>query len=61
MRLEGKSEQAALAAYLLKKAGDSGLLADGAVVSAYATDKSASVTVMWPDDEEEDDGGWVRC
>lgn len=58
MRLEGKSEQAALAAYLLKKAGDSGLLADGAVVSAYATNKSASVTVVWPEDDEEDD---ERC
>lgn len=54
MRLEGKSEQAALAAYLLKKAGDSGLLAEGATVSAYATDRSASVTVVWSDDEDEE-------
>lgn len=55
MRIEGKSEQAALAAYLLKKAGDSGLLAEGATVSAYATSKSASVTVIWPDDEDDEE------
>lgn len=34
---------------------------EGAIVSAYATDKSASVTVVWPDDDEEEDGEWVRC
>lgn len=34
---------------------------EGAVVSAYATDHGMSVSVMWPDDEDEDDGEWVRC
>lgn len=33
---------------------------EGAVVSAYVTSRSVGVTVMWPDDEEED-GEWVRC
>lgn len=34
---------------------------EGAVVSAYATGRSVGVTVMWPDDDEEDDGEWVQC
>lgn len=49
------SEQAAVAAYLLDKVGKLGL-AEGVAVTAYATGKSASVTVMWPDDDEEEEG-----
>lgn len=54
MKESKHSEQAAVAAYLLDKVGKLGL-ADGVVASAYATGGSASVTVMWPDDEEDEE------
>ena len=52
--MKRNSEQAAVAALLMEKAGR--LVADGATVTAYATPKSASVTVVWPDDEDDEEG-----
>lgn len=48
-------DRAAVAAYLIEKLGKLDKLAgDDAVVNAYVTGHSVGVTVMWPDDEEEE-------
>nr|DAG29447.1 MAG TPA: hypothetical protein [Caudoviricetes sp.] len=55
-------DRAAIAAYLVDKLGKlDKLTGEDVTISAYVTGRSVGVTVMWPDDEEEDDGGWVQC
>lgn len=57
-----KRDMAAIAAYLVDKLGKLGKLAgEDVTITAYVTGRSVGVTVMWPDDDEEDDGEWVRC
>lgn len=61
--MQSNRDRAAIAAYLVDKLGKLDKLTAGAnvTISAYVTGRSVGVTVMWPDDEEEDDGGWVQC
>lgn len=55
-------DRAAIAAYLVDKLGKlDKLTGEDVTISAYVTGRSVGVIVMWPDDEEEDDGGWVQC
>lgn len=55
-------DRAAIAAYLVDKLGKlDKLTGEDVAISAYVTGRSVVVTVMWPDDEEEDDGGWAQC
>mgnify|MGYP007130119056 FL=1 len=55
-------DRAAIAAYLVDKLGKlDKLTGEDVTISAYVTGRSVGVTVMWPDDEDEDDGGWVQC
>ena len=55
-------DRAAIAAYLVDKLGKlDKLTGEDVTISAYVTGRSVGVTVMWPDDKEEDDGGWVQC
>ncbi len=60
--MQSSRDRAAIAAYLVDKLGKlDKLTGEDVTISAYATGRSVGVTVMWPDDEEEDDGGWVQC
>ena len=60
--MQSNRDRAAIAAYLVDKLGKLDKLAgEDVTISAYVTGRSVGVTVMWPDDEEEDDGGWVQC
>lgn len=55
-------DRAAIAAYLVDKLGKlDKLTGEDVTISAYVTGRSVGVTVMWPNDDEEDDGGWVQC
>ena len=52
-------DMAAIAAYLVDKIGKLDKLAGEEItVTAYVTGRSVGVTVMWPDDDEEED---ERC
>lgn len=60
--MQSNRDRAAIAAYLVDKLGKlDKLTGEDVTISAYVTGRSVGVTVMWPDDEEEDDGGWVQC
>ncbi len=60
--MQSSRDRAAIAAYLVDKLGKlDKLTGEDVTISAYVTGRSVRVTVMWPDDEEEDDGGWVQC
>lgn len=60
--MQSSRDRAAIAAYLVDKLGKlDKLTGEDVTISAYVTGRSVEVTVMWPDDEEEDDGGWVKC
>lgn len=60
--MQSNRDRAAIAAYLVDKLGKLDKLAgEDVTISAYVTGRSVGVTVMWPDDEDEDDGGWVQC
>lgn len=60
--MQSSRDRAAIAAYLVDKLGKLyKLTGEDVTISAYVTGRSVGVTVMWPDDEEEDDGGWVQC
>lgn len=60
--MQSSRDKAAIAAYLVDKLGKlDKLTGEDVTISAYVTGRSVGVTVMWPDDEEEDDGGWVKC
>lgn len=60
--MQSSRDRAAIAAYLVDKLGKlDKLTGEDVIISAYVTGRSVGVTVMWPDDEEEDDGGWVQC
>lgn len=60
--MQSNRDRAAIAAYLVDKLGKlDKLTGEDVTISAYVTGRSVVVTVMWPDDEEEDDGGWVQC
>ena len=60
--MQSSRDKAAIAAYLVDKLGKlDKLTSEDVTISAYVTGRSVVVTVMWPDDEEEDDGGWVQC
>mgnify|MGYP007073520548 FL=1 len=60
--MQSSRDKAAIAAYLVDKLGKlDKLTGEDVTISAYVTGRSVGVTVMWPDDEEEDDGGWVQC
>ena len=60
--MQSSRDKAAIAAYLVDKLGKlDKLTGEDGTISAYVTGRSVGVTVMWPDDEEEDDGGWVQC
>lgn len=60
--MQSSRDRAAIAAYLVDKLGKlDKLTGEDVTISAYVTGRSVGVTVMWPDDEEEDDGGWVKC
>jgi hypothetical protein len=60
--MQSSRDRAAIAAYLVDKLGKlDKLTGEDVTISAYVTGRSVGVTVMWPDDEEEDDGGWVQC
>lgn len=60
--MQSNRDRAAIAAYLVDKLGKlDKLTGEDVTISAYVTGRSVGVTVMWPDDEEEDDGGWVKC
>lgn len=60
--MKSSRDRAAIAAYLVDKLGKlDKLTGEDVAISAYVTGRSVGVTVMWPDDEDEDDGGWVQC
>lgn len=60
--MQSSRDRAAIAAYLVDKLGKlDKLTGEDVTISAYVTGRSVGVIVMWPDDEEEDDGGWVQC
>lgn len=60
--MQSSRDKAAIAAYLVDKLGKlDKLTGEDVTIGAYVTGCSVGVTVMWPDDEEEDDGGWVQC
>lgn len=60
--MQSNRDRAAIAAYLVDKLGKlDKLTGEDVAISAYVTGRSVGVTVMWPDDEDEDDGGWVQC
>ena len=60
--MQSSRDRAAIAAYLVDKLGKlDKLTGEDVTISAYVTGRSVGVTVMWPDDEEEDEGGWVQC
>ncbi len=60
--MQSSRDRAAIAAYLVDKLGKlDKLTGEDVAISAYVTGRSVGVTVMWPDDEDEDDGGWVQC
>lgn len=60
--MQSSRDRAAIAAYLVDKLGKlDKLTGEDVTISAYVTGRSVGVTVMWPDDEEEDNGGWVQC
>lgn len=60
--MQSSRDRAAIAAYLVDKLGKlDKLTGEDVTISAYVTGRSVGGTVMWPDDEEEDDGGWVQC
>lgn len=60
--MQSNRDRAAIAAYLVDKLGKlDKLTGEDVTISAYVTGRSVGVTVMWPDDEDEDDGGWVQC
>lgn len=60
--MQSSRDRAAIAVYLVDKLGKlDKLTGEDVTISAYVTGRSVGVTVMWPDDEEEDDGGWVKC
>lgn len=60
--MQSSRDRAAIAAYLVDKLGKlDKLTGEDVTISAYVTGRSVGVTVMWPDDEEEDDGWWVQC
>lgn len=60
--MQSSRDRAAIAAYLVDKLGKlDKLTGEDVTISAYVTGRSVGVTVMWPDDDEEDDGGWVQC
>lgn len=60
--MQSSRDKAAIAAYLVDKLGKlDKLTGEDVTISAYVTGRSVGVTVMWPDDDEEDDGGWVQC
>lgn len=60
--MQSSRDRADIAAYLVDKLGKlDKLTGEDVTISAYVTGRSVGVTVMWPDDEEEDDGGWVQC
>lgn len=60
--MQSSRDRAAIAAYLVDKLGKlDKLTGEDVTISAYVTGRSVGVMVMWPDDEEEDDGGWVQC
>ena len=60
--MQSNRDRAAITAYLVDKLGKlDKLTGEDVTISAYVTGRSVGVTVMWPDDEEEDDGGWVQC
>lgn len=60
--MQSSRDRAAIAAYLVDKLGKlDKLTGEDVTISAYVTGRSVGVTVMWPDDEEDDDGGWVQC
>ena len=60
--MQSSRDKAAIAAYLVDKLGKlDKLTGEDVTISASVTGRSVGVTVMWPDDEEEDDGGWVQC
>ena len=60
--MQSSRDRAAIAAYLVDKLGKlDKLTGEDVTISAYVTGRSVGVTVMWPDDEEEDDGGCVQC
>lgn len=60
--MQSSRDRAAIAAYLVDKLGKlDKLTGEDVTISAYVTGRSVGVTVMWPDDEEEDDGGLVQC
>lgn len=60
--MQSSRDKAAIAAYLVDKLGKlDKLTGEDVTISAYVTGRSVVVTVMWPDDEDEDDGGWVQC
>lgn len=57
-----KRDMAAIAAYLVDKLGNlDKLTGEDVTITAYVTGRSVGVTVMWPDDDEEEDDGWVQC
>ena len=60
--MQSSRDRAAIAAYLVDKLGKlDKLTGEDVTISAYVTGRSVGVTVMWPDDEEGDDGGLVKC
>lgn len=60
--MQSNRDRAAIAAYLVDKLGKlDKLTGEDVTISAYVTGRSVGVTVMWPDDDEEDDGGLVQC
>ena len=60
--MQSSRDRAAIAAYLVDKLGKlDKLTGEDVTISAYVTGRSVGVPVMWPDDEDEDDGGWVQC
>lgn len=60
--MKSSRDRAAIAAYLVDKLGKlDKLTGEDVAISAYVTGRSVGVTVMWPDDEDEDDGGRARC
>ena len=60
--MQSSRDRAAIVAYLVDKLGKlDKLTGEDVTISAYVTGRSVGVTVMWPDDEDEDDGGWVQC
>lgn len=51
------SDRAAVAAYLVGKLGKlDKLTGEDVTITAYVTGRSVGITVMWPDDDEEEDG-----